>query len=874
MTTKIPLPIDEFIPEALKKSQDGNLVITAAPGAGKTTRLPAALLSAFPGKILVLEPRRMAAIAAAHRIADENGWQIGREVGYQVRFANKTSPATRLIFMTEALLARQMMRDPELAGVDAVILDEFHERSLHVDLTLGLLRELQELGRPLHLMIMSATLEAEKIADYLGQAPILRVPGKLFELEIKYQKNNQWMSLQAGFYENLFATIKEAQSKTTHDILVFLPGLGEIERAREMLTAWAEGKNISVLPLHGSLPLEEQRAALQKSPRQRILLSTNIAESSVTIDGVNTVIDSGLAKVMRQDLRTGFSRLELSRISLSSAVQRAGRAARQYPGTAYRLWNKMDELSFAKSEVPEILRSDLSESLLFLAAQGVRDFSQFSWFEKPGAQSLDNAVKILRAADALNDKNELTETGRKLLHFPLPVRLARIVLSGVEGGQSELAAQIAALLQERDILKKESLGHFIGDHLECDLTARLEVLEQFLQKKSAREAHFNSLRTVAQSYQQILGLTRELKAGTSIAASATAATSAAPAVGEGLTAILKNEQARQGLLLSAYSDRLCRRRKNSDRALMVGGRGVKLAPESLVRESEFFIALNGVEGSSDAETLVSLASGIDKDFLLKNFAGKITRKSDIVFNEEKGVFFNQEYKVLYDLPLEEAALIPATAEQITARLPEVLTDNWESVLKQNQDLARWREKVLFLKNNLTFMPAELREEAQALWESSGMIARSLRLEAFTQAALGEKNLKAVAEKDLIYFFEGLLSPDLRELLKKELPAKLQVPSQSWIPIRYPSDKAPYMEVRIQEIFGWTRTPKIMFQKIPVVIHLLGPNFRPVQITNDLESFWKNGYPEVRKELRLKYPKHQWPENPADGVAEAKGRRRH
>lgn len=313
------LPIDDFIDDILQKvTSHTNLVITAAPGAGKTTRLPPELLSVVAGKILVLEPRRMASIAAAHRVAEENNWLVGEEVGYQVRFVNKTSHKTRLIYMTEALLARHMIHHPELDDVDIVILDEFHERSLYVDLTLGLIRELQELGHHIKIVVMSATLEAEKIAEYLGNCPVISVPGKLFELTIRYQKSTQLLTPKYQFYEHLFQVIKEAQ-----------------------------------------------RIALQKSSAQRIILATNIAESSVTLDGVDTVIDSGLVKIMKQDLRTGFSRLEISRISLASAIQRAGRAARQFPGVCYRMWNQHDESSFVKSNIPEILCSDLSDSLLF-----------------------------------------------------------------------------------------------------------------------------------------------------------------------------------------------------------------------------------------------------------------------------------------------------------------------------------------------------------------------------------------------------------------------------------------------------------------------------------------------------------------------------
>lgn len=840
MASLISLPIDDFTPaiEKILKSSE-NLVITAAPGAGKTTRLPPALLNVVAKKIIVLEPRRMAAIAAAHRIAEEQGWQVGNEVGYQVRFANKTSPQTRLIFMTEALLARQMMADPELTNVDLVILDEFHERSMHVDLALGLLRELQELGRSIKILVMSATLEADKIASYLNDCPVIEVPGKLFELDIRYQKNSQVLQTLPSFYDNLVQTIKEAQAKTDKDILVFLPGVGEIDRAQNALQNWADEKNLVLVPLHGSLNIDEQRRALQRSSRQRVILSTNIAESSVTLDGVNTVIDSGLAKNMKQDHRTGFSRLELGRISLSSAIQRSGRAARQFPGVCYRMWNKMDELSFGKSDVAEIQRIDLTDSLLFLSAQGVSDFDSFSWYEKPPAVALLNASRFLMIAGALDEENKITELGKKILHFPLPVRLGKLMLVGMEMGATELASEVAALLQERDILRRDAVAHFLGDNLECDLAARLEVLRQFRHnKKNSAGASFHSLQTVDQSARQIADLASRL-------------TSKKESPRDASSEELKH------LILATYADRLCRRRGKSERALMVGGRGVKLQADSLVKHSEFFVALNGVEGNTDAETVISLACGFDKDFVLRSFKDQIEKIKDVTFVEEKGQFFTREYRSLFGLPLEEPSLLPASAAEIAAKLPQILTEKFELALKNNERLAHWWSRLQFLE----------RQEPQNL------DVPSLQLEAFSQACLGESKMQTVMEKDLTYFFESVFPASTVQTLRKEVPERIEVPSGSKIPVIYPLDKPPYLEVRIQEVFGLMETPKVYLGKIPVTLHLLGPNFRPVQVTSSLESFWKNGYPEVRKELRIKYPKHQWPEDPADGTPEAKGRRR-
>lgn len=848
---KISLPIDQFIPDIQEKlSKGSNLIITAAPGAGKTTRLPPALLSIIAKKILVLEPRRMAAIAAAHRIAEECNWTVGEEIGYQVRFANKTSKKTRLIFMTEALLARQLLDDPELIDVDLVILDEFHERSLNVDLALGLIRELQELGRDIKILVMSATLEADKISAYLGNCPIISVPGKLFELNIEYQKNSQSLQTLPTFFENLYQTIRHAQAKTQNDILVFLPGVGEISRAIDGLQSWSDSLKIDLVPLHGALNLDDQRKALKKGSRQRIIFSTNIAESSVTLDGVNTVIDSGLAKNMRQDYRTGFARLELGRISLSSAIQRAGRAARQYPGTCYRLWNKMDELSFTKSEIPEVQRTDLTESILFLAAQGVRDFQNFSWFEKPSAIAIDKAIQYLRLARALDSNHVITELGRKILYFPLPVRLAKLMLVAVDRDALQLGANLAAILQERDFVRKDTISSFLGDKLECDIAVRLDLLHTYqISGRASREVNFTALQTVDQSARQVASLAKKISD---------------EKTSNKKTVVKDTDHLElRTLLLKAYPDRLCRRRGSTERALMVGGRGVKLQTESLVKSSEFFVALNGVEGSSDTETMVSLACGFSKDFILSHFKDEITKAREITFIEEKGQFFNREYKSLFGLPLEEPSLTPANAKEVAEKLPFILRDKWDLVLKNNEDLTAWWMRLEFLKKHQG-LPADLEIDSKM---------QDMLLEAFAQAALGETKMQSVFNKDLVFFFESVFPHELIQTLRKELPDRIEVPSGSKIKVHYPLDKAPYLEVRIQEVFGLQETPKVLFGKMPVTFHLLGPNFRPVQVTSSLESFWKNGYPEVRKELRIKYPKHQWPENPEDGTPEAKGRRR-
>lgn len=821
----LSLPIDDFLAEIQSRLQSSaNLVLTAAPGAGKTTRLPPALLDIVPGRVLVLEPRRMAAVAAAQRIAEERGWKIGQEIGWQVRFDNRTSAETRLIFLTEALLTRRLQRDPELKGVDIVVLDEFHERSLHTDLALGLLKELQDLGHPLKIVVMSATLQADRVCAFLGGAPLVQVPGRLFELNVLHQKNPLRLQTDPAFYRLLVEVIQQAQAQTSKDLLVFLPGAGEIARTQEQLMPWAQKSGLDLVPLHGGLKLEEQTRALRAGPRQRIVLSTNLAESSVTVDGVDTVIDTGLAKQSRYDWRTGFSRLELTRISLNSAIQRSGRAARQFPGRSFRLWNKQDELSMPKDEIPEIQRADLSEALLFLAGQGLRDFAGFSWFEPPPPALLSSAERQLRLLGALDEDLTLTQRGRRLLPFPLSPRLAALLLEAGERGEGqELACVLAACLQEKDFLSENAIRPHRGDRLECDLTLRWQLFS-------------SAPSQVQQSARQLKDI---LKTQTDLLPQAT---KPSPPTSEPLLI--------RRLLLSAFADRLCRRRAQSRRALMVGGRGLELAPSSLVDQSEFFLALQGIEGLSESETRVSLACGLEKTFLFEELGERIQKKKHLHIDEEKGQIYEAEFRVFEDLPLEEPNLRIASAEVLEQQLPELLLSQWSLLLKKNEALAAWFQRWAAWRR---FSPDSSNETFEFTDE--------LKKEILAEACYGEKSLDGVAKKDLIWFFEKALPPGWASRFQADCPARLTLPSGKSHAIHYPEGLEPYLEARLQEFFGWAQTPRILGGQKALNLHLLGPNYRPVQVTSDLASFWKNGYPEVRKELRARYPKHSWPEDP-------------
>lgn len=805
---KETLPVDSFIASiqaALGKHN--NLVITAAPGAGKTTRVPPALLSITDKKILVLEPRRLAAVAASQRIAEENNWNWGQEVGYQVRFENQISPETRLIFLTEALLTRKMLKDPELKDIGIVILDEFHERSLHVDLAIGLLRELQQMSRPdLKIIVMSATLDAQMLSKFLDGCPIVNVPGKLYDMNFENIKEAQLLKTDRTFIERVTEQVKKFASKERHT-LVFLPGRGEIERCKEALSEWAQSQQRQLLSLHGQLSLKEQREVLQPSSIKKVILTTNIAESSLTVDQVDTVIDSGLARIQTLHPRTGFEQLSLSRISKASATQRAGRSARQYPGRVLQMWSSLDVRSMPDFESAEIQRSDLTETLLLLSQLGVRDFQNFSWIESPTALQIQRALRQLQNWDLLDSDNKITSLGEKVSRLPLHPRLGRLLLAAQDLGAGLLGCEVVALLQDKDILR----GTPNHDSRENDLIPRLELYRKNTQA-------FPNIKKATEQLRQLL---------TTIGSSSD------------LNLIPQ-------FLLHAYKDRLCHRRRPGENfGIMLEGRGVKLSDNSCVKKAEFFFALDLMDGITAADTSVSLACAIDRTWIEREFKNEIQSKTEIIFDEQAQKLTRQECRYLQQMPLENPRPLPLTTEQIQQFLPQIVLSRWETVKNKNEDLKNWliRYNYYVQQKNLPALSPPL-----------------LQL-VIEQACYNEKSFEAVAAKDFVSLLEMNSEEKTIKDFHRECPARLQVPSGKIFQLQYFEDKNPLLEVRLQEVFGWKNTPTVLNGKIPVTLSLLGPNYRPVQVTQDLESFWKKGYIEVRKELRARYPKHKWPEDP-------------
>ncbi len=855
-----PLPIDEVLPRLSAALQEGNTAVLVAPtGAGKTTRVPPALLAAGiggGGLLILLEPRRVAARAAARRMAEEGGFRLGEEVGYQVRFERRASAATRILVVTEGILVQRLQADPFLTGVGAVLFDEIHERSLAADLALAMARRVQLEVRPdLVLLAMSATLDPGPLAAFLG-GPVIESRGRQYPVEIRHlERSGRTAPRPVSALSALTAAVAagvesmlEATAESAGDVLVFLPGVGEIQRAGEALAPLAAAQDIAVLPLYGDLPPERQDELLrrdERGERRRVVLATNVAETSITLPGVGAVVDSGLVRRLRYDPSTGLDRLELGRISRASADQRAGRAGRQGPGICLRLWGAWEEATLPARETPEIARVDLASPALQLLAWGEADLERFGWFEAPDPAALA-AARLLLARLGAVDTNGVTALGQTMARLPVHPRLARLLIAGHARGWTREAALLAALLAERDPFSGgDREARQRGDRearqravhtSRSDLLDRLEALEAFENRRrepdlpGGRQVHRNAARFVLQARDQLVEIARrELPA---------------PPPG---SPRLPREEALLRALLAAYPDRLARRREpRSPRALLVGGRGVRLAEESAVLDAELFVAVDLDDRGS--ESLVRLASAVELAWLPAErlttavelqfdpaaervIAWKRTRYEDLVLAEaEATVPGDQRGEV-------EKLLAEAAAGQLDRALP--LDDpHVSSFLVRVRCLAAWMPEL----GLPAFGEAELRELLPVL-------------------AAGRRSFADLKRAPLLTTLEGAFTWEQREALRREAPERLAIPGGRSVPLTYEEGRPPVLAARIQQLFGLAETPRIAAGRVPVLLHLLAPNGRPQQVTQDLKSFWATTYREVRKELQGRYPKHAWPEDP-------------
>ena len=803
----------------------------------------AGLLSADHPTLVMLQPRRVAARAAASRIADENGWTLGGRVGYQVRFEKRVGPETRIKVVTEGILNRQLVGDPFLEGVGAVVLDEFHERSLHTDLAIALLREVRDSVRDdLILVVMSATMEAEPVARFLGEAPILRVEGRSFPVEVSYR---------GGSGDPLPIQVARAVEgeASTGDVLAFLPGVEEIRRTGRELAPWASRAGVLVLPLHGSLTPEEQDRALRPGDRRKVVLATNIAETSLTIDGVTTVVDGGLARFASHDPARGLDRLELGRISKASAEQRAGRAGRTRPGRCVRLWTEREQRGLPESDVPEVRRVDLCGTVLALHAWGIADPSRFGWYEAPDPSALAAAERLLSWLGAIDGAGgSITPLGRLILDVPAHPRLARLLIEAGEMGCLAEGAALAALLSEKDILTRDFGRDARPEvHAASDVLIRLDRFDEAERARFAPSLRDRGIdpaaaRQAAKVRDDLLRVARRLP-------------------GRG-----KNEPTEDDLLrlvLLAYPDRVVRRRSgDGTTGLMVGGRGVRLDRESVVRDSEFFLALDPREDRRGGllEAKVRMASAIRLEWLEELFPEGISRERVVEYDEGRGRVVGVATLSYLDLPLKEDRNLPVDPEAAGKALAEALAPLGRSFFERDEASKAWLARLDMARRS---MPEGDWPEFEADdW------TELIRL-----ACLGKRSEADVPGGSLLAILKGR-NPYVQNLLLDDLvPEFLIVPSGNRIRLNYPVEGPPFLEVRLQELFGWVETPRIARGRVAVLLHLLGPNFRPVQITDDLASFWSSAYFQVRKDLRARYPKHSWPDDPLTAKPEARGGRR-
>lgn len=790
-----PLPIDPFVPDIVATVRTRkSAVVVAEPGAGKTTRVPPALTEL--GRVILLQPRRVAARSLARRIASEQNWTLGEEVGWQIRFERKFTGRTELLVATEGILTARLQADPLLSDFNVVVLDEFHERSIHADLALALVRQAAAARDDLAIVVMSATIDAGPVSAFLGGAPVIEVPGRTFPVDIEYRAN-----------ADLAAAALERAATSAGDVLCFLPGAGEIRRAEEDVRA-RSGDRFDVLPLHGMLDADAQDRALAPANRRKIILATNIAETSLTIEGVTDVVDTGLHKVLRYDGGRGIDRLEMERIPLASATQRSGRAGRTRPGRALRLWDARDQLR--EHREPEIFRIDLASTLLDVIGWG-GDPLDFEWFEAPPRDRIEADLELLRRLGAIEGRT-LTRLGGAVHRMPLHPRLATLLL---RAGAGPRAAAAVAVLSER-IPPRLREGE--PATTESDVLSLVDRVREF--PYNVREG------------------ARELEA---------IAKRAAKEV-PGLAIRGDDEQVMLRAILAAYPDRVARRREaGSPRVVLASGYGATLGRESGVRVPEFLVAvdISAETRNNVSEGIIRIASGVDREWL-EATADDVEHRLDpdgtvrAIARKWYGAIVLSERHVKADPDAAAGILARAWRERIDA----LLASHDEPPEKSGE------ERMLQLLRRIRFAGIETDLDAV------------LRSACHGKTRMGDLEIR------------DWLPHDARRALERNAPEAIDVPSGRKARLEYRDDGSVVASVKLQELFGLAESPRIGPRKEPVIFALLSPGGRPVQMTRDLRSFWANTYPEVRKELRGRYPKHPWPEDPwtAQATARAKPRK--
>lgn len=807
-----PLPIDAVLDDLSRTLEAHNAaVLVAPPGAGKTTRVPLALLDApwaKGKKIIVLEPRRIAARASADRMAKSLGERAGETVGYRVRFGSKISRATRIEVVTEGIFTRQILDDPELSGVAAILFDEFHERSLDADMGLALARDAQlGLREDLRILVMSATLDGARVAKLLGEAPVVESEGRAFAVETRYLGRKA----DAPIERQMADAIASALRADSGSVLAFLPGAAEIRRTQNFLGERVQDASIEIVPLFGALDAAVQDRAISPAPKgmRKVVLATSIAETSLTIEGVRIVVDSGLARVPRYEPDIGLTRLETVRAARAAVDQRRGRAGRTEPGVCYRLWDEPQTASLAPYTQPEILSADLSSLVLDLAQWGVADPAALSFLDPPPQPAWKEAKSLLSELNALDGDGRITAEGKSLRALALPPRLARMIVDSHRAGAGEEAAEIAAILTER------GLG---GDS--ADLEHRRD---QFRRDRSPRAA---SARDLARRWASQVAASE--KAG-------------------------QQEDLSTGLMLAyAFPDRVARNRGNGS-FVLANGRGAAVEQTSSLARAPY-IAIGEMTGTA-ASGRILLAAQIAEDDIERHFAEHIDIADEIFFDRGAMALRARRKRVLHAITLSEATLAVTPSEDTARIFADGLIAAGLDRLPWSKAAKQWRDRVMFLRKAEGDSWPDLSDD--------GLIARC---DDWLVPALYDKiALKDISAGDLSDALMALLPWEMRARLDREAPTHFEAPTGSVLAIDYEAEQGPTIAVRLQELFGLNTHPSIAAGKVPLVLELLSPAQRPVQVTRDLPGFWRGSYAAVRSDLRGRYPRHPWPEDPASAL---------
>ncbi|GMO12352.1 ATP-dependent helicase HrpB [Bradyrhizobium sp. TM233] len=807
-----PLPIDTVLDDLSRTLEAHNAaVLVAPPGAGKTTRVPLALLDApwaRAKKIIVLEPRRIAARASADRMAKSLGERAGETVGYRVRFGSKISRTTRIEVVTEGIFTRQILDDPELSGVAAVLFDEFHERSLDADMGLALARDAQTgLREDLRILVMSATLDGARVAKLLGDAPVVESEGRAFPVETRYLGRKA----DAPIERQMADAIASALRADGGSVLAFLPGAAEIRRTQNFLSERVQDASIEIVPLFGALDAAVQDRAIAPAPKgmRKVVLATSIAETSLTIEGVRIVVDSGLARVPRYEPDIGLTRLETVRAARAAVDQRRGRAGRTEPGVCYRLWDEPQTASLAPYTQPEILSADLSSLVLDLAQWGVADPSALSFLDPPPAPAWKEAKSLLTELNALDGDGRITAEGKSLRALALPPRLARMIVDSHRVGEGEAAAEIAAIITER------GLG---GDSV--DLEHRRD---QFRRDRSPRAA---SARDLARRW----------------ASQVAASEKAGP-----------QDDLSTGLMLAyAFPDRVARNRGNGS-FVLANGRGAAVEQTSSLARAPY-IAIGEMTGTA-ASGRILLAAQITEDDIERHFAEHIETVDEISFDRGAMALRARRKRALHAITLSEATLAVSPSEDTARIFADGLIAAGLDRLPWSKAAKQWRDRVMFLRKAEGDSWPDLSDD--------GLIAR--RDDWLVPALYDKIALKDISPGDLSDALMALLPWEMRARLDREAPTHFEAPTGSVLAIDYEAEQGPTIAVRLQELFGLNAHPSIAAGKVPLVLELLSPAQRPVQVTRDLPGFWRGSYAAVRSDLRGRYPRHPWPDDPASAV---------